>query len=256
MKLNIVTIVLNGQPYISQHLKMLQSLAIDWHWFIVEGVAAPVADTFWIQKQDPGLSTDGTTEYLDSIDDPRVTVIRSSLWGGGKTEMVNAPLPMIKKESVLLQMDSDEFWTKEQLERMVDMFEKNFRIMAMQFYADYRVGPNIRITSNNTYGNKWNEWVRAWRFRPTMLFNSHEPPVLNNGRGYMMNRDETREAGLVFLHQAYTTESQLRFKERVYNYKNAYYQWRMLQDNTEWPVNDLKQWLPWVGDGVTADLVK
>jgi hypothetical protein len=89
MNLQIFTIVLDGMPWIKMHLDRLQATPLEWRWIIVEGVARPTRDTAWVRGISPRLSKDGTTEYLDSIKDPRVKVIRNARWEN-KTSMCNA----------------------------------------------------------------------------------------------------------------------------------------------------------------------
>ena len=56
---------------------------------------------------------------------------------------------------------------------------------------------------------------------------------------------------------AWVTPQQVGLKQRIYKggYDNACEDWEKLQNNKEWPVGNLKQFLPWVGDGACADLL-
>lgn len=257
MKLLISTIVLDGMPQIRWHLPVLDQLHIPWEWHIAEGAAANVKDTAWCKPQMPRLSRDGTLEYLNSLTShPRVKLYRKQLWNG-KTEMFNTMLANMKEPGILLQMDSDELWTAAQLENLYLMFSHaaHTHINCAYFFCRYYVGPNIVITSQNTYGNKLGEWLRAWKFTPGMRFASHEPPVMANFNAVPFLREMTADNGLVFQHFAYCFPEQVSYKEQFYGYTNALQHWRRLQANTVWPVKDLKQFLPWVGDGVTADLL-
>lgn len=97
-----------------------------------------------------------------------------------------------------------------------------------------------------------------------MRFISHEPPKLDGDFRSAFSHQETERAGLVFNHYAYATEQQVAFKSAYYGsesnrngfkYKDAVANWKRLQANTKWPVNDLKEFLPWVGDGVRANRI-
>lgn len=254
MKLEIFTIVLDGQPWIEKHLTEFELSGVDYRWNIVEGVAANVRDTAWCRHIEPRLSNDGTTEYLKTIaEHPRVRLFQSPLWNG-KAEMVNIPLLTIDSECVLLQVDSDEMWSSDQLRRIVDLFTTYPHKHWAQFFCRYFVGPDIVITSENTYGNKWDEWKRAWRFTPGSYFQSHEPPVLtpsvDNLDGF--SREYTASRGLIFDHMAYATERQVMFKERYYGYGGAVHNWRRLQSNQQWPAR-LRDFLPWVNDDAIVE---
>lgn len=254
MKLEIFSIVLDGFPFITWHLPVFNRLTIPWHWTIAEGAAMNHHDTSWCKPQAARLSSDGTTEYLNEIKrHPNVTVIQKTSWDG-KREMCNACLSRITVPSILLQLDADELWEPGQLEALLLFFKAYPEINQARFFCRYFVGQNIITTSENAYGNNPGEWLRAWRYYPGQKFSRHEPPVLNGLPEKSATREQTRECGLVFNHYAYAFEKQLTFKEKFYGYTDAVKHWRRLQTNTVWPVK-LKDFLPWVDDRATADLL-
>lgn len=265
MMLEIITIVLDGMPFIAHHHREFEKLPFPFRWHILEGVAANTLCTKWCAPMLPRLSNDGTTQYLDALAayDYRVIIHRKELWQG-KLAMVNEPLRYMHEPCLLLQVDSDELWTVEQLMKLRQMFIENPEKNCAYFRCDYRVGPNVRITSSEGYGNNSAyEWHRAWRWHRGLQFQSHEPPVLGNFQPKPFTHAETCEAGLVFRHEAYSTEKQVAFKQRFYGsaanpkghlYRDAVAKWRALQLNTKWPV-DLKEYMPWVGEGVAADQI-
>ena len=129
LPVHFFTIVLNGEPFIRYHLDVFRRLPFRWQWHVIEGVASLVHDTAWSVDAGghvddgahaDGLSTDGTTAYLDVIaaEQPeRISVYRKpggAFWDG-KREMVSAPLPNIREECLLWQIDADELWTAEQI---------------------------------------------------------------------------------------------------------------------------------------------
>ena len=254
MRLNIFTICLDAMPYISSHLPVLNTLKADWHWVIAEGAAMNVKDTSWCKPQPPRLSRDGTTEYLNGIrNHARVSVIQRQQWNG-KTEQVNACLSLMKQPGVLLQMDCDEIWTAEQLGCLIKLFTLYDNFQSADFYCRFFVGPNIVITSDNTYATHAGDWVRAWRFTPGMQFLKHEPPTFESACLPRATRKQTKDSSLVFDHYAYALESQVRYKEAYYGYAGAVDGWRRLQANQKWPVR-LGSFFPWVKDNTTADLL-
>lgn len=256
MKLHIFTICLDGMPYITRHLPEFQKLKCDWHWWVVEGVAGANRDTAWCAKIRPRLSEDGTTEYLMGAlkGNPRMTIIQNPYWNC-KTTMVNNVVARIRDDCVLLQVDSDEVRTAEQIDGIVRLFEDDPELRVAQFKCRYFVGKDIVITSDGTYGNNPGEWIRAWRFKMGMTFDSHEPPKLAKNLGKMITASETAKLGLVFDHYAWALESQVRFKETYYKYSGAVQHWKRLQSNEKWPVK-LKDFLPWVDAYATADRIK
>jgi hypothetical protein len=251
MKLQIVTIVLDGMPFIEQHLPVFQSLKLDWTWHIREGAAANTKCTRWCKRQQPRLSEDGTHEYLQKISLAGNVEYFGQTWWDGKVDMFNDVVKHIDEPCILMEIDSDEIWTKEKLERMMHLFEWNPTVSRMEFYCRYFVGPDIVTVGKDCYGNNPGEWLRAWRYSPGMKFDSHEPPVLEGNRGNHFGRDFTKQQGLVFDHFAYATEKAVAYKEKFYGYKDAVLNWKRLQANTKWPVK-LKDYLHWVDDRVMA----
>jgi hypothetical protein len=256
--LNIFTIVLDGAPWIGAQFAELTRLRdFDWHWSIVEGAAMPVKDTAWMGNQQGKVSHDGTNQFVQSLaNHPRITVNSKPEWGG-KTEMINAALTAFKKDGALLQMDSDELWTADQLRRLNALFSANPEYNTVKVKMDYMLGPNVISTSTDGYGNRSNEWVRAWRYSAGLWMECHEPPVFNGNRGRVCGRDESESILGPILHMAWVTPQQVAFKQRIYRggYEGACEQWEALQCNTKWPVKDLKTFLPWVGNGASADLL-
>lgn len=254
MKLVVFTIVKNGMPFIPTIFFNLQATTLDWRWIIAEGSSKNTHCTSWCNQQEPGLSQDGTTEFLDMLKShPGVTVLRKEMWDG-KLEMCNACLAEIKTDCLLVQMDSDELWQASQLERLVQMFEDDTQANAALVRCRYFLGVNIISTSLNGYGNRSTEWARVWRFTPGDKYARHEPPQLKQQTtGHTLNPDWLAMEGIVFQHFAWWSENQVAYKEQFYGYPNALAHYRRLQSNTEWPVKDLRKFLPWVDANASAD---
>lgn len=273
MPLHFFTIVLNGEPFLRWHIEMLKELPFNWHWHIIEGVAELNHDTGWSKASGGhiasslhrnGLSNDGTTEYLDALRQlypNQVSVYRKedgAFWDG-KLEMVSAPLPFIKEDCILFQLDSDEIWTSQQIAKIRELFLANPNASSAYFIAHYFVGPDKVISSLNTYGNHLEyEWLRAWRFTPGCVWKSHEPPTLcrprangeyqDLGKSAPIWQDQTSKEGLFFQHYAYVTPAQLRFKEHYYGYKDALSKWQKLQSCQSTSAIKLKEFFSWVTD--------
>jgi len=244
LPVHFFTIVLNGEPFIRYHLDAFRDLPFPWHWHVIEGIASLAHDTAWsvilggkiddsLHRQ--GRSNDGTTEYLDeivSLYPQNITVYRKpagAFWDG-KLEMVSAPLKNLPEECLLWQIDADELWSREQFIKLRQLFISHSEKTAAWFRCHYFVGPELIISSRNTYGhNPENEWQRVWRYRKGMHWASHEPPRLQEGNGN--GRDvgiinpflhyEMEKNGLIFQHFAYVIPKQLIFKQAYYGYRNA-----------------------------------
>ncbi len=273
LPIHFFTIVLNGEPFIRYHLEAFKKLPFDWHWHVIEGLADLKHDTAWSLAYGAsvptdlvreGRSVDGTAEYLDQIarENPgRITLYRppdGRMWDG-KLEMISAPIPALENaggEVLLWEVDSDELWTPAQLVKMRNMFLEDPARTAAIFPCWYFVGPNLAINRGRFAPEI--SWTRAWRYRPGMKWQKHEPPVIlapHPSTGEMVdaakiqpfNFAETHQAGLAFQHYAYVTEAQLEFKEKYYGYKGISAQWKRMNEAREFPLRlkDYFNW-PWV----------
>ncbi len=278
LPIHFFTIVLNGEPFIRYHERVLCDLRIPWHWHVVEGVAALKHDTAWSvaaggrvadSLHDRGRSNDGTSSYLDDLAarfPDNVSIYRKppgTFWDG-KLEMVNAPLPNIKQDCLLWQIDSDELWTVEQIHAVHSLFTAAPERSAAYYWCWYYVGPRKVISTRYNYGqNPRQEWLRTWRWKVGAKWATHEPPTLvapdPGSRGQRRDiakinpftHDEMERAGAVFQHLAYVTEKQLAFREIYYGYKGAEAAWRELQKQQAPGL--LKDYFAWVSDGTVFD---
>lgn len=246
------TLVLNGMPFLPEQFKIVPRMFDKW--YIIEGVANPVADTAWCKKlpdefHKNGLSNDGTTEYLDSIKSDKIVVIRSQtgFWNG-KTEMCNAFMHEVE-DAILMQIDMDEIWTEEVLIDLFKFCEINHKQFdGMIFKCKYFVGKDLIIGSENCYSDNYSypEWLRLWIIKNKTRFIRHEPPTIQGLTRYI-SKAYTKQQNWIFNHYAYALEEQLKLKEKYYGYTNAVSQWKRLQEVTEFPVN-LRDYFSWVQD--------
>ena len=279
LSVHFFTIVLNGEPFIRYHLDVFRRLPFSWHWHVVEGLASLVHDTAWSVEAggriDPavhahGLSIDGTTAYLDEIgaqEPGRLSIYRKP--GGvpwdGKREMVSTPLPNIREECLLWQVDADELWTAEQIASVRQLFLDNPDRTAAYYWCHYVPAPGAVVATRYNYAaNPAVEWLRTWRYRPGDRWEAHEPPILvrrdrnsvvDVGKMRPFLHDETEAAGAVFQHFAYATEDQVRFKESYYGYGGAVEGWRELRKAVRAGRGPLRlgDYLPWVSDDTLVD---
>ncbi len=252
--LTLFTIVLNGEPYIEQHLPVLRQLTIPWQWRIVEGVAAPTHCTSWCRQMPDKwhrdcVSIDGTHEYVRAVNNtPNVTCSwRHSPWDG-KVAMVAKALEGVT-DGVVMQVDSDELWQAWQLERIYRLMLPQAPGTAARFACRYWVGPNKLLTSTTGWARGDLEWLRAWRWGEGVKFERHEPPIVS-GFDKCVSIESTEQLGLVFDHYAYVTEQQIAMKQDYYGYHGLVRAWHRLQE-TNGPVN-LQEFFPWAV-GATAD---
>lgn len=253
------TLVLNGMPYIKQQAEIIPG-CFD-KWYIVEGVALPVKDTSWcglvpahLHDQDY-LSVDGTKEFLDSIASDKIVIIRNNgqPWQG-KISMCNSFMDKVE-HCTLMEFDSDEIWNTESLNDLLNWADKIHGEAAAAFKCNYFVGPDLIITSRNTYGDNYYEWFRLWKIDKRTEWLTHEPPAIRfHGTPAAIPKQVTELKGWTFDHYAYALESQVAFKEQYYKYNGAVEKWKEMQNSKEFPCL-LSRYLPWVRDSAIVDRI-
>lgn len=279
LEVNFFTMVLNGMPFIKYHIEVLKKLNCPWKWHIVEGVIDIKYDGAWRlklggkipeQMHKNGLSKDETSDYIDALAKkyPKNIYVyrkpKGQFWDGER-EACNIVFQNIQKESLLWEIDVDEFWTVKQIETMIQMFAKHPKKTAAWFYCHFFVGPHLVVTSRDSYSNNIDyEWFRVWRYKPGMVWAAHEPPTLmlrtflgsyDVGRLNPFIHKETEENGLIFDHYAYVLPKQLSFKENYYGYTGALKQWKRLQEENKFPVY-LRDFFSWVNNSATVGISK
>ncbi len=235
------TIVFNGMPFIEYHLEKFRQLPFPWHWYIIEGLSEVAGDSGADGHRARGghvpvdrsqyLSTDGTKEYLDKINELRdVTLFRNGDVWPSKLRMINTPLPHINYDCLLWQIDADEFYPIDSMVELHRMFmsqpTKTAAIVPHTNFINIKkcVVPD---KGRQLWGSQW--FPRIWRYEPGCKWYSHEPPVLNDKRGRDLNKInpfhdvETEKLG--YHHYGYVHPAQIRFKESYYGYKGLYESW-------------------------------
>ena len=251
MKLAIITITYNGFPWLPCVFAELNRSELDWHYFVVEGLSNNGGSTRWCKPQAAGPpSTDGSHEFLKSIGShSRVRHHWKTLWPS-KDAMVNWPIEegLIPDDCVLMQIDSDELHSARQLRDIVTLFEINPKLMRAEFRCSYFVGPDLYLSGDDDK----NTWLRAWRYRKGMRFDSHEPPVLSGNKGEGIEACMTEAMGLRFDHMAWVTEEQVRFKSEFYGYTGGLAGWKALQQHKKFPV-EARHYLTWMIPGTMVN---
>jgi len=248
--------VKDGMPWLPLHLGQFDKLKCDWTYHLVHGAAANTGSTKWCALQPAGLSADGSTEFIKSISShPNVRVYENQWWSGGKDAMFRTAIAKIPRPCVLFMPDVDEIFTAAQIEKIVGIFNDFPQATRMYFYCRYFLGRNILATSTNGCGNKdGHEWLRAVRWDRYSTFDAHEPVIVSGNKGYYVHRDDTKQLGLVFDHFSWVLDSTVRQKCDFYNYRHGYERWKRLQQRDKWPLKNLSDYLPWVGQNASADL--
>ena len=256
MKRIAFTIVLNGNPFIEKQIGIIPEIFDVW--YIVEGATTPIHDTDWCKNidnvfyDDKKLSVDGTSKILDDIASDKIHIIRKNDFWSGKVEMCNSFMDKVEN-CTLMQFDVDEIWNPNVLDDVLTYAENNSGFDGMLFKCNYYVGPNIKVVSDNCYGNRAGEWCRLWKVKDSSKWVSHEPPHVFGLNRFIPN-NFTSSKGWIFDHYAYVLEDQIKFKENFYGYNGAYNQWKSLQLSSKFPTR-LGNYLQWVKDDSIVNLI-
>lgn len=193
-----------------------------------------------------GRSTDGTIEYIKELEKKysKIKVIIGDGFWDGKTQMCNAAA-IISTGDYIWQVDSDEFYKKEDQVKILNLLETESPD-AIHFFANHFFGGFdycIDERSPNTWGNDL-PWMRIFKNVPLKSqWSSHEPPqyicdgkVCNHGK--VISRDKTLEMGIKLYHYSYVQESQIKFKDVFFaqypNYQNFWNQFLVNKDMFIW----------------------
>lgn len=215
-----ITIIYNG----IHHLKhgnfvpfMLENFD---RWIVVEGHARPGGTTSWCNhlKYQSAESTDGTREFLRELP---IDYIEGNGFWESKDAQFQAGVERLKEPCMLWQVDADEWWRRDQL-------EKNERVLNNSPYNVGQVGFNHVVGSCEGQlliaRGKWGSGLvnRVWKWNGER-FLTHEPPTME-GQTQAITLPER------FMHFSYYFEKDVEFKAKYYKgHENIYKGWKELQ---------------------------
>jgi len=153
-----------------------------------------------------------------------------------------------------MQFDVDEIWNPETLTELLTYTQNNSGFDGMLFKCNYYVGPDLVIENENCYGDYSYEWCRLWKIKNKTNWLTHEPPRIKGCTNFI-TKNYTKQKRWIFNHYAYVYEKQVEFKEKFYNYENAVNNWKLLQNQNNFPCK-LKNFLPWVDDQTIVNKIK
>jgi glycosyltransferase involved in cell wall biosynthesis len=234
-------IVLNGEPFIRYNLGALYPFA---HQIIVVEGAAPGATA--IAGSD-GHSTDGTLETLKafkSTEDPeeKITILTAEdegyedgFWPGEKHEQSQAYARRATGD-YLWQVDVDEFYMPEGMERIIEMLQTNPSITAVSFPMLTFWG-SIHVTVDGWYLRRGaSQYHRLFKWGPSHRYATHRPPTVVDGTGRDLRKLNWICAGDLEKERIYLYHYSLLFPRQVFD-KCAYYQeagWARRKEALRW----------------------
>lgn len=223
-----ITIIHNGLHHL-QHNGFVQFMLTHFdYWVVVEGHARPGGSTSWCKPLNiPHRSTDGTVEYLQSIQSDKLLFYTHHKYYQSKDEQFNKGIQLLKtktKHSWLWQVDADEQWSIKDIE---DAEHKLWRSPSncASFQFNHYVGREYIALGEwgSSYVN------RLWKWRG-QLFASHEPAVMISQRPVLKLPQK-------FEHYSMTFEQDVKSKSKYYRGHEMVYRNYLNLDTLEYPAH-------------------
>lgn len=202
------------------------------HWIVVEGYSLPYGSTRWCNKLAvPPQSQDGTVEFMKefSARHKNVHFYSQGKYYNGKDDQVNVAVEICKKlcrECFLWEVDADEHWTIENIEKAEAIASKSKHI-GFSFGFNHMVGEGL--IAKGEWGSGYLN--RLWKWSG-QYFRSHEPA--------MLHRQTHTEAipGITFDHYSYYFDKDVLFKSLSYTgHENVYKNLNNVRTAESYPIH-------------------
>lgn len=233
MSICLATLVLNEMEWL---LKLYEQHK-DWpglaRWIFVESADTVYAQTNPSLVSPNGLSTDGTTEWLEQLarTDGRVIHVKHGISSAsdpaqGKCQSRQRYLDEMEavRPEFFFVVDADEFYTKTDQERLADCLNRNSRSTAwvckhrdIWHPASIQSEPLFRY---EVTGGFWSiPYCRCWRWKPNLRYiTNHNTPEVNGvGLDSRLARLDNLDGQPEFIHMGFASDPVIRAA------KNRYY---------------------------------
>lgn len=214
-------IVLNGEPFLRYCLRALYPYAHEI--IVVEGAAPGAADV----ATPDGHSTDGTLETLrqfkaeEDPDDKLIVIMRNGFWSE-KDEMSQAYATRATG-NYLWQVDSDEFYKDEDIERVIALMRDDPDITAISFKMITFWG-GFDYWCDSWYLKSGAEiYHRLFKWGPGYTYITHRPPTVHDEQGLDLRERKwidgytlAREHGVQMYHYSLVFPHQVSNKATYY----------------------------------------
>lgn len=207
------------------------------YWIVIEGLSGAGGSTAWCKNLELSpRSTDGTHEFMEGFakQHPHVIYFSPGTRWNSKDDMVNEAVKVLKfitDYCYLWQIDADEIWSKEQLERAeTELESKAGNVGAFQFtHYLCKTDTGDQLVGLGQWGSGFNTRLFKWRGEK---FIKHEPPTL-------AGQKKVTELTQKYHHYSYYFEKDVQFKSMFYQgHEQVYKNWLYLKKGkTKFPVS-------------------
>lgn len=227
-------IVLNGEPFIPYNLRALYPFA---HQIIVvEGAVRSAAH----YATTNGHSLDNTLQLLRHFkqnEDPADKVIlitRDDFWDE-KDEMSQAYAQRATGD-YLWQVDADEFYRPQDIEKVMSLLRHNPNISGMSFKMTTFWGSPLYCVDGLYLRQGANVYHRLFKWGAGYTYSSHRPPTVHNPQGVDLRRlkwlsaEETARLGITLYHYSLLFPKQVLAKSDYYSHA----EWSAMDEAEKW----------------------
>jgi len=223
-----ITIVYNGMHHFQHNGFVPFMLEHFDYWIIVEGHCRNGGSTSWCKHMNiPHRSTDGTAEYIETLQSDTVLTYSHHKYYASKDEQFNKGIQLLKTKTnkcYLWQVDVDEHWTAYDLNHAERKLWRSATNCA-SFQFNHYVGSDYIAVGD--WGSGWVNRLWKWTGQP---FTSHEPAT-------MLGQVKPIQCSQKFDHYSMVFEEDVRFKAKYYRgHEEVYKNWRNL-DTFDYPVH-------------------
>lgn len=228
MRIAIQAIVFNAENNLPPNMLLAwlrQADAIGDAVFITEG--ATRAETHYFDGDTSsmttdGMSTDGTRRIIREFIEgkPKFHFKEADGFWDGKTRMLNhwfyEGSPIYNYDYVW-QIDSDEFYTAENVWKIKGLIEYNHP-NRIDFFANHFWGDFHHCMDERADGI-WAQqipWRRIFRLHSSSAWISHEPPQMNIPERNCIDKYQTLKLGIKLDHYSYVNRDQVEFKSKFF----------------------------------------
>lgn len=244
-KITFGIIVLNGEPFTAYNLRSLYPFA---HEIIVVEGASPKASAIATPE---GHSVDNTLDVLQFFkenEDPehKLTIITAEdeghpngFWPGEKDEQSLAYAKRATGE-YLWQVDIDEFYQPQDVERIMALLKADPSISAMSFKQITFWGGFDYLADGWFLRGGEDVYHRLFRWGQGYDYAAHRPPTVCDAEGrnlrtqHWINGKETSKMGLFLYHYSLVFPKQVEEKCEYYRKQD----WKHSKNACEWAQND------------------
>jgi glycosyltransferase involved in cell wall biosynthesis len=231
-------IVLNGEPFIRYNLRALYPFAYEI--IVVEGAVESAA----VNATPDGHSLDDTLETLKDFkaqEDPedKLIIITCDGFWEEKDAMSQAYAARATGD-YLWQIDVDEFYLPDDMQRIIAMLRDDPTISAMTFRMITFWGAP-QYTVDGWYLRRGaRDFHRLFRWGTGYCYVTHRPPTVHNAQGrdvrsqHWLDADATAEQGIFMYHYSLLFPQQVEEKSRYYRRV----EWGRFEQMEDWVQNN------------------